>query len=278
MPQRPALGRGLSSLLSAGRISGGALHEIPVSAIIPNRRQPRRSFNAQTLAELSATVKEQGIAQPILVRRAGNGYELIAGERRWRAAKMAGLKTVPALVRQANDREALELALIENLHREDLNAMEEAAAYQELLKDMTQEELGKKLGKDRATLANTLRLLKLPKDAQAAVADGRITAGHARAILALETPAAQTALFRRIIRAGLSVRQAEAAARRTARPAGSRAHAGDSASADRAASEEMSRALGTKVRIRRSGRRGAIMIEYYSAEELDRLIAVLCRR
>jgi ParB family chromosome partitioning protein len=278
MPQRPALGRGLSSLLSAGRITGGALHEIPVSAITPNRRQPRRSFNPSALAELSATVKEQGVAQPILVRRAGNGYELIAGERRWRAAKMAGLKTVPALVRQANDREALELALIENLHREDLNAMEEAAAYQELLKDMTQEELGKKIGRDRTTLANTLRLLKLPKDAQAAVSDGRITAGHARAILALETPAAQTALFRRIIRDGLSVRQAEAAARRTAKPAGSRAHPDASASADRAASEEMSRALGTKVRIRRAGRRGAIMIEYYSAEELDRLITVLSRR
>jgi len=278
MAQRPVLGRGLSSLLSAGRISAGALHEIPVSAITPNRRQPRRFFNTQAMSELAATVKEQGITQPVLVRRTGNGYELIAGERRWRAAKMAGLKTVPAIVRQATDREALELALIENLQREDLNAMEEADAYQELLKDTTQEELAKKLGKDRTTLANTIRLLKLPKDAQAAVADGRITSGHARAILALETPAAQIALFRRIIRDGLSVRQAEAAARRQSKPAGSHAHAGAGAATDRAVSEEMSRALGTKVRIRRSGRRGTIVIEYYSAEELDRLTGVLSRR
>jgi ParB family chromosome partitioning protein len=268
----------LSALLSAGRIAAGVLHEIPVTSIVPNRHQPRRSFDTVSLSNLAATVKEKGIAQPILVRRAGSGYELIAGERRWRAAKIAGLKTVPALVRQVSDREALELALIENLHREDLNPMEEAAAYQELLKGTTQDELGKRLGRDRATLSNTLRLLKLPKDAQAAVAQGRMTAGHARAILALETPAAQTVLFRRIVRDGLSVRQAEAAARRQARPAGTHPHPESSAAADRATSEELSRALGTKVRIRRSGRQGSIVIEFYSAEELDRLIGMLGKR
>jgi ParB family chromosome partitioning protein len=268
---RQALGRGLSALLATSKGSA-PMHEIPVDMITPNRAQPRKRFNPASLAELAETIKAKGLAQPVLVRRAGDRYELIAGERRWRAARLAGLKTIPAVLREASDREALELALVENLQREDLNPLDEAAGFQVLLKDMTQEELGRRVGRDRATVANTLRLLKLPREVQDAVADDRITAGHARAILQLETPAAQIALFRRILRDGLSVRAAESAAQRLAKPGGGRVRRGAIA-----ADEDLSRALGTKVRIRRSGKRGAIVIEFYSAEELDRLVHLLGR-
>ena len=209
---RQALGKGLGALLSSGRGAAHVLQELPISLITPNRRQPRKSFNPQTLAELASTIQEKGVTQPVLVRRSGDGYELIAGERRWRAARQAGLKTIPALVREVSDQESLELALIENLQREDLNAMEEAMSYQALLKDVTQEELAKRVGKDRATISNTLRLLKLPKEIQDAVSAGHISAGHARAILQLDTSAAQMHLYRRIIKGQLSVRSAEAAA------------------------------------------------------------------
>jgi len=271
MPPRPALGRGLSTLLSAGKGST-TVHELPVDQITPNRAQPRKRFNPATLAELAATIKAKGVAQPILVRRAGDRYELIAGERRWRAARLAGLRTIPAILREATDRESLELALVENLQREDLNPLDEALSFQVLLKEMTQEELARRVGRDRTTVANTLRLLKLPREVQDAVADGRLTAGHARAILQLDAPAAQVALFRRILRAGLSVRAAEAAAQRLARPGAVRARPGALAN-----DEELSRALGTKVRIRRAGKRGTIVIEFYSAEELERLVALLGR-
>lgn len=269
---RQALGKGLGALLSSGREGAHALQQLPISLITPNRRQPRKSFNPQTLAELASTIQEKGVTQPVLVRRSGNGYELIAGERRWRAARQAGLKTIPALVREASDQEALELALVENLQREDLNAMEEAVSYQALLKDLTQEELAKRLGKDRVTISNTLRLLKLPKEIQEAVSAGRISAGHARAVLQLDTSAAQMHLYRRIIKHQLSVRNTEAAAQRQPAPSA----AGDQpGSVHRATEEDLSRALGTKVRLRRAGKRGAIVIEFYSDEELDRLIQLL---
>jgi len=268
---RPALGRGLSTLLAAGK-GPAAVHELAVDLITPNRAQPRKRFNPSTLGELAATIKAKGVAQPVLVRRVGDRYELIAGERRWRAARLAGLRTVPAIIREATDRESLELALVENLQREDLNPLDEATSFQVLLKDMTQEELARRVGRDRTTVANTLRLLKLPREIQDAVADARLTAGHARAILQLDTPAAQVALFRRILRTGLSVRAAEAAAQRMSRPAAGRARPGALAN-----DEELSRVLGTKVRIRRTGKRGAIVIEFYSAEELERLVELLAR-
>jgi len=268
---RQALGRGLSSLMSAGRGHAPAVNEVPVGSVTPNRMQPRKRFDPRTLAELTASIREKGVTTPVIVRRSGSGYELIAGERRWRAARQAGLKAIPALVREATDREALELALVENLQREDLNPMEEAASYQILLKDMTQEELAKRIGKDRATVANTVRLLRLPREVQEAVGAGTITAGHARAILGLEAPAAQIALFRRIIKGSLSVRQAEDAAARQARP-GTR-----KAPAARHMDEELSRALGTKVFLKRRGARGRIVIEFYSEEELERLMGLLSK-
>ena len=269
---RPALGRGLASLLTSGRGVQAAVMELAVGAILPNPRQPRKRFDPEALAELAATIKEQGIAQPVMVRKTAAGWELIAGERRWRAARLAGLKTVPAIAREATDREALELALVENLQRADLNPIEEATSYALLLKDIGQEDLARRVGKDRTTVANSLRLLKLPRDVQDAVLAGSITAGHARACLQMDTPAAQSALCRRIIKLHLSVRQAEAATHRGPRPV--RPGAGP---AQRMADEELSRALGTKVRIRKSGKRGTIVVAFYSEEDLDRLVTLLGR-
>jgi len=250
------------------------MHELSASSISPNRNQPRKRINPDTLAELAASIKEKGVATPIIVRRSSGGYEIIAGERRWRAARQAGLKTVPAIIREATDREALELALVENIQREDLSPIEEATSFQILLKDISQEELAKRIGKDRATVANTLRLLKLPVDIQEAVSSQKLTAGHARAILQMDTPAAQQHLFRQIIRRDLSVRQAEEIARhrqqapitRTRKPMVSRA-----------IEEDLSRSLGTKVRIRKSGKSGSVIIEFYSEEELERLIGILSK-
>ena len=272
MPPRQPLGRGLASLLSSGGPRGIQVQELPVSAIVPNRQQKRKRFEPRALEELAATIREKGVAQPILVRRHGEGWELIAGERRWRAARLAGLRTVPAVVREATDREALELMLIENIQREDLNPMEAAASYEALLRDSGQEELAKRIGKDRTTIANALRLLKLPRDVQEAVADGRLSAGHARAILQVEAPAGQLALARQAMKLGLSVRQTEALARRGTRPPAS-PRARNAASDD----AELSRALGTKVRVVRAGKRGRIVIAYYSGEELERLLALLHR-
>jgi ParB family chromosome partitioning protein len=257
--------------MSSGRAHAPSIHEVAVGSISPNRLQPRKRFDPRTLAELTASIREKGITTPVIVRRAGGGYELIAGERRWRAARQAGLKTVPALVREASDREALELALVENLQREDLNPMEEAASYQLLLKEMTQEELARRIGKDRATVANTVRLLKLPREIQEAVGTGAISAGHARAVLSLESPSDQVALFRRIVRGSLSVRQTEDAAARHGHPRGR------GTPAARHTNEELSRALGTKVYLKRRGKRGRIVIEFYSEEELERLMGILSR-
>jgi len=273
-PERRALGRGLSSLLSAGKGGHAVLHELPISSISPNRNQPRKRMDPGKLASLAASIKEHGVETPVIVRRTGSGFELIAGERRWRAAREAGLKTVPAVVRDASDQQALILAIVENIQREDLNPMEEAASFQILLKDLTQEELARKVGRDRATVANTLRLLKLPADVQEAVRAGRISAGHARAILALDTPAAQMQLFRRIIRDELSVRQAEAVAAHAQHGGAGRKKSGNLPSY-RSLEEEMSRSLGTKVRIHSGGKKGSIVIRYYSQEELERLIALL---
>ena len=269
---RPALGRGLASLLISGRGAPATVMELAVGAITPNPRQPRKRFDPEALAELAATIREQGIAQPVIVRKTAAGWELIAGERRWRAARQAGLKTIPAIAREATDREALELALVENLQRADLNPIEEANSFAILLKDLGQEDLARRVGKDRTTVANSLRLLKLPRDVQDAVLAGSLTAGHARACLQMETPAAQSALCRRIIKLHLSVRQAEAATQRGPRPA----RPGTSPT-QRTADEELSRALGTKVRIRKSGKRGTITVAFYSEEDLDRLVTLLGR-
>ena len=221
--RKSGLGRGLSALIppeygeGASTDESGTALEVPVAAITPNPRQPRTHFDEESLAGLTASIRELGVLQPILVRSAGEGrYELIAGERRWRAAKRAGCQTVPVVVRDADtDAALLEQALVENLHRADLNAMEEAAAYQQLIEDfgLTQEEVAKRVGKSRTAVTNTLRLFQLPPAIQALVADGQLTAGHARALLGTPDRAFQTGLAQRVVRDGLSVRETEDAVR-----------------------------------------------------------------
>lgn len=223
MNRKSGLGRGLGALIPAeyndeavSEGLRGAL-EVPIASVRPNPRQPRAHFDEESLAGLTASIAEIGVLQPVLVRQAGEGeYELIAGERRWRASKRAGLQSIPVVIRDADtDSALLEQALVENLHRADLNAMEEAAAYQQLIEDfgLTQDAVAKRVGKSRAAVSNTLRLFQLPPAIQALVAEGQLTAGHARALLGTPDRAYQTALAQRIVRDGLSVRETEEAVR-----------------------------------------------------------------
>jgi ParB family chromosome partitioning protein len=274
---RRGLGRGLDALLSATPDKGETLHQVSVNHIRPNPLQPRKAFEPAALAELARSIKASGLIQPVVVRRAASGYELIAGERRWRAARDAGIDTIPAVVREASDVEALELALVENLLREDLNPMEEAEAYQRLLAEFgwTQEELGTRVGKDRTSIANTLRLFKLPDVIQQDLRDGRLTMGHARALLALTTPEEQLKLRGEILAHSWSVRATEqkVQTRRIAPGPGRRR------SAELVALEEsLQQALLTRVKITGTETRGRIEITYATLDELERLAAILTGR
>jgi ParB family transcriptional regulator, chromosome partitioning protein len=210
---KKGLGKGLDVLIgSAAVMEGQRLEEIPVKDVKPNPRQPRRTFDKESLEQMARSIEVFGVVQPIVVRTVGTDYELVAGERRWRAAQEAGLEKIPAVIKQTTETDSLEMALIENLHRTDLNGIEEATAYQQLLDDfaITHEELSKRLGKSRTTISNTIRLLQLPSHIQKEVIDGRITTGHARALLALQDkPEEQDRMLARIIEEGLSVREAE---------------------------------------------------------------------
>ncbi|HLH99328.1 MAG TPA: ParB/RepB/Spo0J family partition protein, partial [Acidimicrobiales bacterium] len=218
MARRSGLGKGLGSLIPT-EVTGdrsSALLEIPVGAIEPNPHQPRRNFDEEALASLTSSIRELGVLQPILVRRIGDDrFELIAGERRWRSARRAGLATIPAVVRDSSELASLEAALVENLHREDLNPLEEAAAYQQLLEDfgLTHEQLSVRIGRSRAAITNTLRLFQLPPPVQKLVGEGQLSAGHARALLGTPDRSFQEALARRIIDEQLSVRAVEEAVR-----------------------------------------------------------------
>ena len=239
--------------------------------------QPRRTFSPGALEELVASIREKGVLQPVLVRPTPDGYELVAGERRFRAAEAAGLSTIPAVVRRLSDREALEAALVENIQRTDLNAIELAEGYQRLVHDfsLSQEQVAERVGKDRATVANTVRLLKLPPPVRQAVADGRLSAGHARALLSAP-PEHASAICETVLRRGLSVRETE----RLCGPAGKRKAARSVAPPDahrKSLEEELSRRGGTRVRLRGTLKKGRVEISYFSPEELDRLCDVLFR-
>lgn len=271
------LGRGLGALLSSVPGEGETLVEVPIDQLQPNPLQPRKSFDPVTLDELAQSIKASGVIQPVVVRRAGTGYQLIAGERRWRAARQAGLDRIPAVVRDVTDAEALELALVENLLRDDLNPMEAAQAYQRLLAEFswTQEELARRVGKDRSSIANSLRLLRLPEPIQEDLRAGRLTMGHARALLSLTTEAEQLKLRDEILAHSWSVRATEEGVqkRRTTPKAGRRR------AAELVALEEaLQRALMTRVRITGSERRGRIEVAYATADELDRLAQLLGAR
>ncbi len=283
---RRALGRGLEALIpGAGRAASapepirenGAENVIPIDQIRPNPRQPRVEFAESALEELVASIRHQGVIQPLLVRRLPEGgYELIAGERRLRAAERAGLTHVPTFVRDASDAESLELALVENIQRDDLSPLEEAAAYQRLITEFghTQEEIATCVGKSRPAIANTLRLLRLPESIKQDLSRGRLTAGHARVLLSIDDTDAQLRAAKQMLTRQMSVRDAEqlaAAQRRSPRPTARDPH--------RAALErDLSATLGTRVRITPKGRGGRIEIEFYSPEELQGLVERLTER
>jgi ParB family chromosome partitioning protein len=257
---------------------------LPVGAISPNRRQPRTQFDEESLASLTASIRELGVLQPVLVRATGGGaYELIAGERRWRAAKRAGLSLIPALVRTADDTLSLEQALVENVQREDLNPLDEAAAYQQLLEDfhLTHDELATRVGRSRAAISNTLRLFQLPPTVQRMVAEGRLTAGHARALLTTPDRGYQEELARRVVSDGMSVRALEEAARQ--HNAASDAAPGSAARASTATTgrlrppglleleELLSAHLDTRVSITMGASRGKVTIDFATLEDLERI-------
>jgi ParB family chromosome partitioning protein len=274
---RSGLGRGLGALLPDAE-GAAASAQVPIDQIRPNPYQPRREFDREALAELAASIRVHGVLQPITVRNApdGHGYQLVAGERRLRAARELGLPTIPAQVRPCTERELLEIALIENLQREDINPIEAALAYRRCLDEfgLTQDELAEQVGKSRPAVANTLRLLKLAPSVQTAIAEGRLSEGHGRALLALEDPAAQEALARRIEQQQLNVREVESLAReQRARPRRApRQSDAEPLDADWAAYVAgLERALGTKVELRRRGAGGVLSIAFYSAEDLERL-------
>jgi ParB family chromosome partitioning protein len=267
------LGRGLTALIPQ-RAQHAATIEVPIERIRPNPRQPRQRMDQDQLDELAASIREHGVLQPILVTETLDGYQLVAGERRFRASRQAGLERIPAVVRQLADRDQLELALVENLQRADLGPMEEAHAFQALVDDfaLTHDTIAQRLGRSKSAVTNTLRLLDMDPDVQAAVADGRLTAGHARAIGGL--PVSQQAhVARTVIDQGFSVRQAEELVRRLREP---RAEA---AAAPRRlpdpdlerVEDDLRRRLGTKVTLARSRKGGRIIIEFYSDEELGQL-------
>jgi ParB family chromosome partitioning protein len=273
-PERQhALGRGLAALIPQ-RAHETSTTDIPIGRISPNPRQPRQRIDEGELEQLAASIREHGVLQPILVTETLDGYQLVAGERRFRASKLAGLDRIPAIVRQLADRDQLEVALVENLQRQDLGPMEEAHAFRSLMDEfaMSQDAVANRVGRARSTVANTLRLLELDQTVQAAVANGSISEGHARALGGL-APEQQGRLIRTVIEAGLSVRQTEELVRRLREPrATSLADPNKRSDPElERVEEDLRRALGTKVTLARSRRGGRIIIEYYSDEELGQL-------
>jgi ParB family transcriptional regulator, chromosome partitioning protein len=280
--KRTPLGKGLAALIpGAEPEEARGLLFCGIEEIIPNRSQPRKHFDEAKLQELAASIKEKGILEPLIVRRVDQGYEIIVGERRWRAAQKAGLQEVPILVKEVREREILEISLIENLQRENLNPIEEADGFRRLIEEfgISQEELGARIGKDRTTVANALRLLKLPPDVIDHLLQNRITAGHARAILSLDTREKQKELCRLILQKGLSVREAEAFAKRwskkPSRSTSSEKRKGESAIQLNAIRDSLRRYLATKVKIVPQGKKGKIEIEYYSSEDLGRIVEAI---
>jgi ParB family chromosome partitioning protein len=274
--KKATLGRGLDALLPKENREPG-LTLVSIHEIRPNTRQPRKDFDDDTIAELTASIKEKGIIQPIVVRQAGSGYEIIAGERRWRAAQRAGIVKVPVVVKDATDMEALELALIENLQREDLNPIEEASGYQHLIEvyGLTHEEVSVQIGKDRSTITNHLRLLKLSEEAKRALIEGEITAGHARALLSLESISEANLVLQVIRKKKLSVRTTESLIRNMSKE---KRPGIKPVSADpylERIADDLKGALSTQVRIIYNKGKGRIEIDYYSDDELERLLSAL---
>lgn len=281
MTARQALGKGLGALIPekpSSEFEGKRVfHFCGIEEIQPNPFQPRKAFDDEQLQDLVGSIRQKGILQPLVVRRKGESYELIAGERRWRAAQKAGVKEVPILIRDVPESEILELSLIENLQRENLNPIEEAEAFKGLMDQfhLTQEEISRRVGRDRTTIANTIRLLRLPPEIRQSLAQGAISMGHARALLSLDGLEKQKLAFKKVLAANLSVRQTESLVKRIHSKAHPR-HAKNGQEWNPIV-EELQRVLGTKVRIVGKRKRGRIEIEFYSQDELDRIIELLRR-
>jgi ParB family chromosome partitioning protein len=277
--EKKALGKGLEALLPTVQFKAPTLpttdvQEILLTQIIPNRYQPRTTFSEDEISELSESIKKNGLIQPVMVRRKGDGiYELIAGERRLRASKLAGLATIKALVRNSSDEQAMELALVENLQRQDLNPMEAARAYHRLITEfgLTQEQVAQRIGKDRSSIANIARLTNLPNDIQVLIESGQLTTGHAKVILGLTTPAAQQTLAKQIIDGQLSVRQTERLTSQEKKPRRTvKRHQFPSD-----LEERLQKRFGTKVAIEKNRKGGKIVLHFFGPEELDRLLEML---
>ena len=284
MARRSGLGKGLGALIPTDPDIGESIYqEIDIVHIVPNPYQPRDRFDEETLTALAASIAEVGVVQPIIVRKSIDGYEIIAGERRWRAAQRAGLRSIPALVRQADDKGALEAAVVENVHRQDLNALEEAAAYRQLIDDfgLTQEDVAARVGRSRSAVANTVRLLNLDPSVQRLVVEGHLSAGHGRALLTLEDEGAQHALAEEIVRENLTVREAE---RRAAESQGALEEVASTESGDdrESAADEvkagvleleelLSTRLDTRVSVQLGRSRGKITIQFSGLSDLERI-------
>ncbi|MDY6876612.1 MAG: ParB/RepB/Spo0J family partition protein [Chloroflexota bacterium] len=277
-PRKSGLGKGLGALIpltegESPAVARGGVIEVPIASVASNPHQPRAQIRDQDLVELAASIEEHGIIQPLVVTRAVDGYQLIAGERRWRAARLAGLATVPVVVKDVAPNEMLELALVENLQRADLNPLEEAMAYRQLVEEfgLTQEQVARRVGRSRVVVSNTLRLLKAARPVQEALLAGRISGGHARALLGLERAEAQEAALSTVLKQGLNVRQTEKLVRRLLglwkKPRPGR----ETSPETRALETRFREALGTKVNLARSGKKGRIVIYFYSEEELNAL-------
>lgn len=279
--EKKALGKGLDALLPPARLSRAEdtadVQRIPIDQIVPNRYQPRQTFLQQELTELTASIKESGVIQPIMVRRKGDGvYELIAGERRWRASKEAGLTVIPAVLKNCTDQESLLLALVENLQREDLNPMETARAYSRMMKEfgLTQEAVAAKVGRDRSSVANFIRLTHLPLDLQGLVEGGTLSTGHAKALLSLSTPEAQLRIAKLVTAGNLSVRQTEKLIEQSiiAKQPVART---PRTTQWRDLEERLQKRLGTKVTLHPRGQGGKLVIHYFSSDELDGVVETL---
>lgn len=288
MSRPSGLGRGLGALIPDAAQSGTdadtGYHEVPIDAITPNSNQPRVNFDDELGESLAKSVQELGVLQPLLVRKSNDGYELIAGERRWRAAQAAGLTHVPVIIRQSDDLSSLEEALVENLHRQDLNCLEEAAGYQQLVDEfsMTQAQVATRVGKSRSAVANTLRLLQLPASVQRLVSDAKLTAGHARALLALDETDAIDGMAKRIVKDDLSVRQTEALVKEneatpdlstTSSTGGSPGKTKDAALLE--LEDLLSRRLDTSVSVTLGSKRGKVVIDFADLDDLERIYHII---
>jgi ParB family chromosome partitioning protein len=276
---KKALGKGLGALLAVD-VQEGEIKELKINEIEPNLNQPRKEFDEESLRQLADSIAAHGIIQPIVVRKEGMSYKIVAGERRWRAARMAGIETFPAIVREYNDNELLEVALIENLQRENLNPLEEAEAYKRLIEEygLTQEQISKIIGKSRPSIANSLRLNKLHDDIKKMLRDDLISEGHARAILSVEDPDKQIKIAEAIVSKGLSVRDAEKLVKDFDKKEKIKEAGKDEIELEiRSIEDRLKNILGTKVRLQHGKNKGKIVIDYYSNDDLDRILNLLKR-